>query len=199
MRRKAQRESSAEDTSDTKSDSIDNLFLQYGEDENSRRRLFDTLTNLDIQIVFTAHPTEITRRTVLLKQLEMAKYLYQRDLSLQTTKQREDVEKGLRSVIESLWLSDHIIYFKPAVTDEVKYGLYLFDNVIFDAIKDVHGKLKSDTIELAKSLDLKVPENLTFVKFGSWIGGDRDGNPYVTTDVTIKALEVQRNLILKNI
>lgn len=197
LRRKAQIESQEVGPESKKTDSIDYLLSEYSADRESKEMLFDVLTNLDIQIVFTAHPTEITRRTILLKQLEMAKYLYQKDLHPQTKKQKEDIETGLRSVIESLWLSDHIIYFKPAVTDEVKYGLYLFDTVIFNAIKDVHRKLKTQTVELAKSLDLAVPKDLTYIKFGSWIGGDRDGNPFVTTDVTVQALNFQRSLILK--
>lgn len=193
LRRKAQRESNQNKVVEPKTDSIDALFNS----SENQEKLYESLSDLDIQIVFTAHPTEITRRTVLLKQLEMAKFLYQKDLSPLTLKQRQDIESGLRSVIESLWLSDHIIYFKPAVIDEVKYGLYLFDNVIFKAITEVHGKLKSNTLQLAQSLNVDVPKNLTYITFGSWIGGDRDGNPYVTTDVTVKTLDFHRQLILK--
>lgn len=194
LRRKAMRESSQEES--YPADSIEAILADMTGDKESRENLLNTLLNLDIQIVFTAHPTEITRRTVLLKQLEMAKHLYQKDLSPLTYKQREEIESGLKSAIESLWLSDHIIYFKPAVLDEVKYGLYLFDNVIFEAIKDVHKMLKRHSLYLAESLKLSVPDDITYITFGSWIGGDRDGNPYVTPEVTVKALDFQRKLIL---
>lgn len=194
LRRKAQLDSEAQ--ANLSKYSIEAIIKEQSEEETGRQHLLSILFNLDIQVVFTAHPTEITRRTVLLKQLEMARYLYRKDLSPLTAQEREQIDEGLRGAIESLWLSDHIIYFKPSVLDEVKYGLYLFDNVIYQAIKDVHEKLKAKTLSLASTLKVSIPDALTYITFGSWIGGDRDGNPYVTPEVTVKAMEFQRTLIL---
>jgi phosphoenolpyruvate carboxylase len=168
-------------------------LLAGGTDGNM---LADVVKKLDIQIVFTAHPTEITRRTVLLKQLEIAKYLYRRDHPPLSMREHTMVERAIRGVVESLWLTDHIIYFKPEVMDEVRYGLYHFDHVVIDAVLDVHqevGALLSNLID-DHDKDKKTAER--FISFGSWIGGDRDGNPYVTPEVTIKALEYQRSLII---
>ncbi len=150
------------------------------------------LKELDIQVVFTAHPTEITRRTVLLKQLELASYLSKRDHPPLTRKESAQIEKGLRSVVESLWLTDSIVYFKPAVMDEVRYGLYHFEHVVMDAVVDVHEDLEA---KLAQWTKLRSDPN-RFITFGSWIGGDRDGNPHVTPEVTRQTMAYQRAMIL---
>lgn len=195
LRRRAEMEWAHQDAAQP--ESLEALFKRVKETGPSDERLFEILTSLDIQTVFTAHPTEITRRTVLLKQLEMAGYLFRKDHPPLTAKERQEIDLGLRGVVESLWLTDHIIYFKPAVMDEVRYGLYLFDTVVIDAIMSVHEQLESKCDELAQKLSMKVPPEITFTTFGSWIGGDRDGNPYVTTDVTIEALTYQRKVILR--
>ena len=180
-------------------ESLASLFRRMQEQNVDSAELLDTLQDLDIQVVFTAHPTEITRRTVLLKQLEMAELLYRKDRPPLTFKQRQAIDEGLRGVVESLWLSDHIIYFKPSVTDEVKYGLYLFENVVIDAILNVHSQLLRKCRQLGDETGStkEVDESQTFTTFGSWIGGDRDGNPFVTTDVTIDALSYQRKIIIE--
>ena len=149
----------------------------------------DVLNNLDIEVVFTAHPTEITRRTVLLKQLEIARYLFRRDHPPLGIRERKSIDRSIRAVVESLWLTDHIIHFKPDVLDEVRYGLYHFDHVVIDAVLDVHEQLE----KASASTDM-APHN--YITFGSWIGGDRDGNPFVTSAVTLSTLEYQRSLII---
>lgn len=162
------------------------------------------LNNLDIQIVFTAHPTEITRRTVLLKQLELARLLYERDHPPLSYQEKTAIQHGLEAVVESLWLTDHVIYFKPSVMDEVRYGIYHFDHVVIDAVLDVHQTLKEkcDRLSLAghaknKKSDKSTENNPSnFITFGSWIGGDRDGNPFVTPEVTAQTLAYHRQTII---
>lgn len=195
IRRRAQRESQQPNL--IEQDSLSYVRRHIEEAQENANKLWQTFTNLDIEVVFTAHPTEITRRTVLLKQLKMAHLLYLRDHPPLTKKESEQIEAGLAGVVESLWLSDHIIYFKPSPLDEVRYGLSLFDSVVVDSIIDVHSELDLLVNELAQKLNKKVPENLTYTTFGSWIGGDRDGNPYVTTEVTRTTLEMQRKVILE--
>ncbi len=206
-------------------DSLTELFIklrEYGVDDDD---LLDALNHLDIEVVFTAHPTEITRRTILLKQLEMAHYLFEKDHPPLTREDSERVDEGLKSVVESLWLSDHIIYFKPSVMDEVRYGLYLFETVVIDAILSVHRHLDEKRLAMemaayAGSQTDRKPDSeadiqpnasfdtagytnaalerpVTYTTFGSWIGGDRDGNPFVTPDVTVDAIAHQRRVILK--
>lgn len=189
-------------------DSLTELFLKLQNQGVDEAALLDALNHLDIEVVFTAHPTEITRRTILLKQLEMAHYLFEKDHPPLTREDSERVDEGLKSVVESLWLSDHIIYFKPSVMDEVRYGLYLFETVVIDAILSVHRHLDDKRLSLNQKLDTSdgdtasdistaLERPVTYTTFGSWIGGDRDGNPFVTPDVTIDAMSHQRRVILK--
>lgn len=193
LRRRAQRESANADAAAPGS-----LAALFGAgDAQSAPSLLAALDGLDIQIVFTAHPTEITRRTVLLKQLGIAKLLHTRDHPPLMHHERKAVADGLVGVIESLWLTDHVIYFKPSVMDEVQYGLSHFDSVVIDAVLDIHETLVEKRAELSANSGGGIARPQTFIKFGSWIGGDRDGNPYVTPGVTLDALEFQRSLILQ--
>ena len=172
----------------------DSLQAVYKQAEDDPETLKSALENMDIQVVFTAHPTEITRRTVFLKQLAIADCLYKKDHPPLTHREKEALEERLASAVETLWLSDHVMYFKPSVLDEVRYGLYHFEHIIIDAILDLHAELRKKLDSLSD--DKSYPAR-KFAAFGSWIGGDRDGNPFVTPDITLKALLFQRNLILK--
>jgi phosphoenolpyruvate carboxylase len=195
LRRRAQHDSSGERKYEK-----DSLSQFFGDTKLKSEQLLDVLNNLDIEIVFTAHPTELTRRTVMLKQLELAKLLYKRDHPPLSKNEAATIEAGLRSVVESLWLTDHVIYFKPSVNDEVRYGVYHFDHVIIDAVIDVHQALEDECLKLEEALGQSTESNSkagrNFITFGSWIGGDRDGNPFVTKDVTLQTLDYQRTVIL---
>jgi phosphoenolpyruvate carboxylase len=188
LRRRAQNEDARRDAAQR--DSLAELFERLSH-RVPQAQLKHALSNLDIEVVFTAHPTEITRRTVLLKQLDLAQFLYRKDHPPLTTSERATIEQGLRGVVESLWLTDNVIYFKPAVMDEVRYGLYHFEHVVMDAVLDVHEELLDKLDSGATGLPCR-----RFTTFGSWIGGDRDGNPYVTPDVTTQTLVYQRSLII---
>ncbi|MBK7836643.1 MAG: phosphoenolpyruvate carboxylase [Candidatus Obscuribacter sp.] len=191
LRRRALRDcqNSTADNYGLEPDSVAELMAR-GFDRDTIEAIFE---GLDIQMVFTAHPTEITRRTVLLKQLELAHHLHKRDHPPLSRREQLNVEHGLNNVVESLWLTEHVIHFKPEVMDEVRYGIYHFDNVVFDAVLDVH----EDLIKRWDALSPIGPEEKhSFITFGSWIGGDRDGNPFVTCDVTKKTLDYQRQVII---
>jgi|JI10StandDraft_1071094.scaffolds.fasta_scaffold02342_12 phosphoenolpyruvate carboxylase len=223
LRRRAQHDSSGERKYEK-----DSLSEFFGGSNLEPQQLLNVLNNLDIEIVFTAHPTELTRRTVMLKQLELAQLLYKRDHPPLSKHESAAIEAGLRSVVESLWLTDHVIYFKPSVNDEVRYGIYHFDHVVIDAVIDVHQSLEEECKKVeallepnskasAKTNPKTNPKsnpntsletsaatnaitnsnsNRNFITFGSWIGGDRDGNPFVTKDVTLQTLDYQRSVIL---
>ncbi len=190
LRRRSEIES--RENSPTQSDSLEAVYAKA--EHGAEQYLKEALENLDIQVVFTAHPTEITRRTVLLKQLAIAKCLYKRDHPPHTHRETQEIEEALASAVETLWLSDHVMYFKPAVIDEVRYGLYHFEHTVIDAILDVHADLRR---KFATLVDDSAYPPRKFTSFGSWIGGDRDGNPFVTPAITLQALLFQRNLIMK--
>lgn len=193
LRRRALHESRAGEP--PQPDSLEELFDRLSKDEASAADARATVEKLDVQVVFTAHPTEITRRTVLLKQLALANFLRKRDHPPLTRQEQTEVQRGLYGVVEALWLSDHVIYFKPRVFDEVQYGLAHFDQVIIDAVLDVHEELL-DRLYPPTALTRGLRDR-RFITFGSWIGGDRDGNPYVTAEITQETLRYQRSLILK--
>jgi phosphoenolpyruvate carboxylase len=189
VRRRAQREYQERTPAP---ESLAALFQRLDQNVDGGRVLPEVLKRLDIQIVFTAHPTEITRRTVLLKQIEMAACLRRKDHPPHTLVDQRAIEAELQSVIESLWLTDHVIYFKPTVMDEVRYALYHVDGVVVDAVLAVHNQLNEKLAHYGAG-----NEGARFITFGSWIGGDRDGNPYVKPDTTVNALAYQRSVILR--
>jgi phosphoenolpyruvate carboxylase len=160
------------------------------------------LNNLDIRLVFTAHPTEIVRHTIREKQRRIAKILQQldqaeeeyRSLGLDTSWEAESLSEQLKEEIRLWWHTDEIHQFKPSVLDEVDYALHYFQEVLFDAIPQLYQRLQ----QALKSHypNLSAPAN-NFCYFGSWVGSDRDGNPNVTPEVTWKTACYQRHIVLE--
>lgn len=196
VRRRTQREHEANERPEP--DSLTAVFHRLEKTEDGSSKLQKVIEQLDVQVVFTAHPTEITRRTVLIKQLDLARLLKRRDHPPLSRRETKAVANDLLKVIESLWLTDHVIYFKPQVMDEVRYGLYHFENVVIRAILDVHQDLLNELDRLTGASKWDMLQSRRFITFGSWIGGDRDGNPFVTPDVTVKTMNYQRSLVLKH-
>ncbi|NEP51108.1 MAG: phosphoenolpyruvate carboxylase, partial [Moorea sp. SIO3C2] len=162
------------------------------------QRLID---NLDIRLVFTAHPTEIVRRTIRGKQRRMAKILEQLDQAEQTygtlgiTSSWEVTEcsQKLMEEIRLWWRTDELHQFKPGVLDEVDYTLHYFQEVLFDTIPQLYSRFKQ---ALKGSFPWLNPPAKNFCHFGSWVGSDRDGNPFVTPQITWQTACYQRDLVL---
>lgn len=163
------------------------------------QRLID---NLDIRLVFTAHPTEIVRHTIRGKQRRMAKILQQMDqaeeafraLGLTTSWEAESLQEQLTEEIRLWWRTDELHQFKPTVLDEVDYTLHYFQEVLFDAIPQLYTRLKK---ALGAAFPWLNPPSNNFCYFGSWVGSDRDGNPFVTPKVTWETSCYQRDLVLE--
>ncbi len=162
------------------------------------QRLID---NLDIRLVFTAHPTEIVRHTIRGKQRRIAQILQQLDqaeeairaLGWTSSWEVEGYNEQLREEIRLWWRTDELHQFKPTVLDEVDYTLHYFQEVLFEAIPQLYHRLQR---ALKASFPwLKPPAN-NFCRFGSWVGSDRDGNPSVTPEVTWQTACYQRDLVL---
>jgi len=153
------------------------------------------MREMDIRLVFTAHPTEIVRHTVRHKQRRVATLLQQ----LQSNNVISDSEKEifrlqLEEEIRLWWRTDELHQFKPTVLDEVDYALHYFQQVLFDAMPQLRRRL---TTALASSYpDVEIP-NEAFCTFGSWVGSDRDGNPSVTPEITWRTACYQRQLMLE--
>src|SRR5699024_3348690 len=105
-----------------------------------------------------------------------------------------NVKESLFNEVTALWHTNELRQRKPEVLDEVKNGLYYFDETLFDTLPTVFQELEMQLQEQFSDQDWNVPN---FINFGSWIGGDRDGNPNVTPDITWTTLNMQRELILE--
>jgi phosphoenolpyruvate carboxylase len=152
------------------------------------------LPKLVIAPVFTAHPTEILRRTVLDKHQRLADALAERDNPLLTPAEREDLTAAIAAEIESLWQTDEVHHRAPTVMDEARHGLYYFEEVLFDVVPKLYASL-DDALSASYPTDtFEIP---SFLRFGSWMGGDRDGNPNVTAPTTYQALYAARRMILR--
>lgn len=152
------------------------------------------LDELAIQPVFTAHPTEAKRRTVLAKLRRMAFTLHELDFHTPTPDEIAEAHAALREEIVSLWQSDETRLRQPSVMDEVRNGLYFFDEVLFDLVPILYRRLAAALSESYPGYEFHVPR---FLQFGSWIGGDRDGNPFVTPAVTEETLREHKALGLR--
>ena len=151
------------------------------------------LGRLRLELVLTAHPTEAKRRTVLSKLQRLSEVLRRlHDAALLPRERAAEVET-LRAEITALWLTDRARTTRPAVTDEVRTGLYFVDAVFWDTVPAV-------AADLERALHEHYPE-LTpprgWLTLASWIGGDRDGNPAVTTAVTAETLRLHRGLAVE--
>ncbi len=160
------------------------------------------LDQLDVRLVFTAHPTEIVRHTIRKKQRRIANILEKLDRAEETfgVMERTDspeVEAAREELIQEIhlwWRTDELHQFKPTVLDEVDYTLHYFQEVIFDTIPQLSKQLKQALKTTFPGL--RPPRN-NFCYFGSWVGADRDGNPSVTPEVTWKTACYQRNVVLE--
>lgn len=152
------------------------------------------LNQLFIMPVFTAHPTESKRRTVLLKLKAIANDLY--DLNYRTLLPAEEdtILQRIRENIVLLWQSDETRDRRPTVMDEVREGLYYYEATLFQLVPLIYQELERALAEYYPGETFAVP---VFLRYGSWIGGDRDGNPFVTVAVTEEALREQKETILK--
>jgi phosphoenolpyruvate carboxylase len=158
-------------------------------------RLERLLHDLDLRLVFTAHPTEIVRHTVRHKQRRVA-HLIQRleqaeGLSLDDT---QVIRLQLEEEIRLWWRTDELHQFKPTVLDEVDYALHYFQQVLFDAMPQLRQRLRAALG--ANYPDVEPPRD-AFCTFGSWVGSDRDGNPSVTPEITWRTACYQRQLMLE--
>jgi phosphoenolpyruvate carboxylase len=169
------------------------------------QRLID---NLDIQLVFTAHPTEIVRHTIREKQRSLAQLLRQLDrladpadsdeaeITFSSTNkwEAEALQQQLQEELRLWWYTDELNQAKPSVLDEADYALHYFQEVLFDTIPILFDRLERSLKSSFPSLN---PPRPNFCSFGSWVGSDRDGNPSVTPEITWQTACYQRSLVLK--
>jgi phosphoenolpyruvate carboxylase len=143
--------------------------------------------------VFTAHPTEATRRTVLEKHSRIWKLLEEFDRKDLLDEDHLALQQEIKRHITSLWQTEETRSFQITVLDELYNGLYYFQNVLYQTLPAFYRELERCLHNAYPAWSGRIP---SFVHFGSWIGGDRDGNPHVTAAVTWKALQRKTRMIL---
>ena len=150
----------------------------------STDQLYESVTALRIELVLTAHPTEVSRRTLVEKYNRIAGLLSERDGTDLTPEEQDAVTTALRREIMTAWATNEIRERKPTPIDEVRGGLVLFEQSLWDALPRYARELDR---ALIASTGRSLPIDATPICFGSWIGGDRDGNPNVTPEITRQA------------
>ncbi|MFV1859243.1 MAG: phosphoenolpyruvate carboxylase [Anaerolineales bacterium] len=151
----------------------------------------ELLNRLSIEMVFTAHPTQSKRRTVLEKLRAISTALYQLDTQDLLPWERDRLLANLRAHITLLWLTDEVRERRPTLFDEVRNGLWYFSETLFDVAPEIYHSLHQALAQAYPGCPFQVP---AFLRFGSWIGGDRDGNPHVTAEVTAKTFRLHREM-----
>ncbi|MHC4832074.1 MAG: phosphoenolpyruvate carboxylase, partial [Planctomycetota bacterium] len=154
----------------------------------------------EVELVFTAHPTEVARRTLLQKDHRIARGLAARDRTDLTPREHEEATDGLHREIASTWLTDEVRRSKPTPLDEARGGLLIFEQTLWTVLprflQGLHEALERHTGQ-------GLPIDVAPVRFGSWMGGDRDGNPFVTPEITERTCLLARwmaaDLYLKEI
>jgi len=155
----------------------------------------ELLNKIEVILVFTAHPTEVARRTVLFKRQRIAEALERLDRLPLPEREAEQQEQTILGEITGLWQTDEVRRRRPSVRDEIKMGLDYYPSVLFETVPQLYDELASDFRE-AFGGDLTAGDLPRMLRFGSWIGGDRDGNPNVTPECTRDALQIARQTIL---
>lgn len=152
------------------------------------------LNQLSIELVFTAHPTEATRRSLITQSSKIADLLEARDAWQQMTpRQRSTWQSNLENTIALLWRTDSIRHVRLQPLDEIKMGIYYLDEVLYTAVPALYSTLEQTLQSAQPGTDFKVPP---FLRLGSWIGGDQDGNPNVLPTTMLQALNLQRAHII---
>jgi phosphoenolpyruvate carboxylase len=155
----------------------------------SAAEIRDALQKQNIQLVLTAHPTQAARRTLLDKYFKIAELLDTRDKTIMTPEEQTEFYGGLRRMIVSAWRSNTVRRIKPHPEDEARDSLTIIESTLWHILPKF---MRTVDLALNSIGQDALDPTANLVSFGSWIGGDRDGNPYVTSGVTMHVLHLCR-------
>lgn len=154
------------------------------------------LHQLSIELVFTAHPTEATRRSLITKSRQVTELLEAYDhKDHMTPRQWTTWQRELETVVALLWRTDAVRHVRLQPLDEIKMGIYYLDEILYNAVPELYAELEQLLSICYPDSQLMVPP---FLRFGSWIGGDQDGNPNVAAKTLLEALHLQRSHVLEH-
>ena len=188
-----QRELASDASSGPEPDSLSDLIRRCRAQGLSDTAIREAILSLDIELVLTAHPTEVTRRTLIQKHDQIADCLERLDRRLLTPAEREETVDVLKGALLSAWETDEIRTQRPSPVDEAKWGFATVETSLWQALPAV---LRETDRLLRSEFGAGLPLDATPWRFGSWMGGDRDGNPFVTHRVTREVILLARWMAL---
>ncbi len=171
-------------------------LLRMKEAGMSLQQVLEALGQITVTPVFTAHPTEVARQTVLLKRRRIAAQLERLDRLPLSISEALECEQLIHAEITSLWQTDEVRQAKPTVEDEIRMGLRYFRLSLFETLPRIYAEIADSIFDIYGGAlpAVELPNVLTF---GSWIGGDRDGHPLVTATHAKDALHMARSTIFQ--
>ena len=177
------------DTQSPSQNPLDQLLEKFKQQDISADTLFKQICELNIELVLTAHPTEVSRRTLIQKYDGINDCLFKVDQQKLTPRERDTVLQELKQLICSAWQTDEIRQHRPTPVDEAKWGFTTIEQTLWNAVPKFVRQL-DDMVEV--HCGKRLPLSIAPVRFASWMGGDRDGNPNVTHQITQEVLWLSR-------
>ncbi|MEA2194453.1 MAG: phosphoenolpyruvate carboxylase, partial [Solirubrobacteraceae bacterium] len=175
--------------------SLHAAVAQLAADGTSAEELHETLAAAEVRLVLTAHPTEARRYTTVSKLARIFALLRELDERRPGHGKQERIRRQIAAAVQEMWGSDELRAVTTTVLDEVRAGLIYFSSTLTEVVPEVYRDLEATIRETYPDFDAPVPPLLSF---GSWIGGDRDGNPNVTPKMTASALELMKDACLSH-
>ena len=176
-----------------RSESVRNAVQTLSASGMTAAQMRDLIETLSIQLVFTAHPTEAKRRTVNEKLHRLSAMLSALEMPQIAESEQERLEADVTAETEILWQTDEVRQRRLSVIDEAKNILFYFGETLFQITPRLYEDLTAALAECYPGEDFQIPN---FLEYGSWVGGDRDGNPTVTLDHTAEVLRLHRAQVL---
>lgn len=167
---------------------LDDLLNDLHKNENAqtdKESVLKAIQNLNIDLVLTAHPTEVTRRTNIHKHRQLSNQLQKLHKSQLTDVETRRVKKRIADLVTQAWHTEEIRSERPTPVDEARWGYSVIENSLWEAVPDF---LRDLDDYLQVNYEAELPLDTQPVQFSSWMGGDRDGNPFVTSKVTQEVL-----------
>ncbi|WP_106477050.1 phosphoenolpyruvate carboxylase [Phytohalomonas tamaricis] len=168
---------------------LEELITRVQESGVDPSALFETFVNMRVELVLTAHPTEVVRRTLIQKYDAIDGCLGELDAAAQRPEHAERIHARLAELISQAWHTDEIRRERPTPVDEARWGFAVIENSLWQAVPEFYRGLDNLLLE---SVGKRLPLEASPILFASWMGGDRDGNPNVTADVTREVLLLGR-------
>jgi phosphoenolpyruvate carboxylase len=168
---------------------LNNSLRELREEGVSAADIEKAIAGLKIELVLTAHPTEITRRTLIHKHSEIGACLGQLELGGLTPREESQLQSRLRELVAQIWYGDDFRRERPTPVDEAKWGFAVVEESLWRAVPEFLRRLDD---ALGQHCDLSLPLESAPVNFVSWMGGDRDGNPNVTAEITREVMLLSR-------